>query len=183
MIPKHAKKVFHGTVFHIFQWEQKMFNSKIKIFERAQSHDGATIIAAVGKKIIVLNQKQPTTKWYLSLPGGWLDHPEETPKAGAARELLEETGYKAKSMTLFKKIPRGGRVSSMHYIFIAKGCKKVSKQTLDGGELIDVKLYSFNEFLKLSDNPKFHNRDMIVELLRARLTTKSKDALKRQIFE
>ena len=182
MIPKHAKKVFHGTVFHIYQWEQKMFNSKVKIFEHAQSHDGASIIAAVGKKIIVLKQKQPTTKWYLSLPGGGLDHPEETPKAGAARELLEETGYKPKTMTLFKKIPRGGRVSSMHYIFIAKDCKKVSEQALDGGELIDVKMYSFDEFLKLSDDPKFHNRDMNLELLRARLTTKSKAALKKKIF-
>lgn len=182
MIPKHAKKVFHGKVFHIFQWEQTMFNSTVETFERAQTHDGATVIGIVGEKIIVLKQKQPNTNWYLSLPGGGLDHPEESPKKGAARELLEETGYRPKSMILFKKVPRGGRVSSMHYIYVAKGCKKVAEQALDGGEMIDVKLYGFEEFLKLSDNPQFHNRDMTIELLRARLTPKSKAAFKKLLF-
>ncbi len=182
-IPKHAKKVFHGTVFHVYQWEQEMFDSQVKIFEQAKAEDGVSVIAVTGNKIIVLQQKQPGTKWYISLPGGGLDHPGESPKAGAARELLEETGYKAKSLNLLAKIPRGGRVTSQHYIFIAKDCKKIAEQTLDGGEIINVKLLNFEDFLKLSDNKDFRNRDVTIELLRARLTRKSKNAFKNLLFD
>ena len=60
-IPKHAKKVFHGTVFHVYQWEQRMFDSRVEIFEHAKAEDGATVIAVVGNKVIVLSQKQPGT--------------------------------------------------------------------------------------------------------------------------
>ena len=86
-------------------------------------------------------------------------------------------------MTLFAKVPRGGRVSSMHYIYIAKDCAKVAEQKLDGGEIIDVQLWEFEKFLKLSDDIEFRNRDLTIELLRARLSPKSKAAFKKLLFD
>ena len=182
MIPKHAKKVFHGTVFHIYQWEQQMFNQTTKTFEVAQRIDGASIIGTVKDKIVILKQKQPGTKWYYTLPGGYLDHPGETPKAGALRELREETGMKPKSIKLWKSYPRGGRVKSNIYIFIARDCEVVGEQDLDGGEKIEVQLVSFDQFLQFSDDTTFHNRDLIIEMLRARLDKKKKAEFKKAIF-
>jgi ADP-ribose pyrophosphatase YjhB (NUDIX family) len=169
MIPKHAKKVFHGTVFHVYQWEQQMFNQTTKIFEVAKRLDGVSIIATHEDKIIVLTQKQPGTKTYHSIPGGYMDHEGESPKQTALRELMEETGMKPKSIKLWKKFPRGGRLDSTHYLFIAKDCKKVGEQSLDGGEIIDIHFWDFDKFLQLSDVEDFHNHDVIIELLRARL--------------
>lgn len=70
MIPKHAKKVFHGEFFQVLQWEQVMFDSSTKTFEAALHPDGVTVIATVKDKIVILKQKQPHTQWYYTLPGG-----------------------------------------------------------------------------------------------------------------
>ncbi|KKP89624.1 MAG: NUDIX hydrolase [Candidatus Moranbacteria bacterium GW2011_GWC2_37_73] len=33
LIPEHAKKVFSGTFFDVYQWEQEMFDGSKKIKE------------------------------------------------------------------------------------------------------------------------------------------------------
>lgn len=181
-IPQHAKRVFKGKVFEIFQWEQQMFTERTKVFEFAKRLDGAGIIATVGNKIVVLRQKQPNTSWYYTLPGGYMDEPGESPKQCALRELLEETGLKSKKMKLWKTYKGGGRVHSNYYIFIAQDCQKLAEQELDGGEIIEVQLKSFNQFLKMADEPTFNNWELIPELLRARLYPKKKAELKKLIF-
>jgi ADP-ribose pyrophosphatase len=182
MIPKHAKRVFKGQVFEIFQWQQKMFNDTKRTFEVAKRIDGASIIATVKDKIVVLKQRHPHTSWYWTVPGGYLDHPGETPKQGALRELLEETGLKPKTMRLWKVYPRGGRIESRLHIFIARDCAKIDDPKLDGGEKIRLEYRTFDEFLKMSDLPDFHNRDLIIEMQRARLSNQAKLRLKKQIF-
>jgi ADP-ribose pyrophosphatase len=182
MIPKRAKKVFHGEIFKIYQWEQKMFDNTTKTFEAGKSLEGVGVIAAVGDKIVVLKQKQPGTKWYYSLPGGYLDDPAETIKQGAARELMEETGLKAKTMKFWKTMPRGGRIESNLYLFIARDCTKVAEQNLDGGEKIQIELRTFEQFLKLSDSNDFHHPRLISEMLRARMSKKNTQAFKKLIF-
>lgn len=181
MIPKHAKKVFVGTVFDIYQWKQKMFNATTRTFEAAKRMDGVCIVATVKNKIVLLWQKQPGTNWYYTLPGGYMD-PGETPKQAALRELLEETGLKPKRIKLWKTFRGTTRIDSKFYVFIAQGCEKVGEQNLDGGEIIEIQLKSFEQFLKYSDHPKFYNRDVIIEMLRARLSIKSKQALKGLLF-
>lgn len=182
MIPKQAKKVFDGNIFEIYQWKQKMFDGTTTTFEAAKSMEGVGIIATIGNKIVILKQQQPGTKWYYTLPGGYLDDPKETPKQGALRELMEETGMKPKSIHFWKTLPRGGRVESNLYVFIAHNCKIVAKQSLDGGEKIKIEYRTFDEFLKLSDQNDFHHPRLISEILRARLSKKNKAAFKKLIF-
>jgi ADP-ribose pyrophosphatase YjhB (NUDIX family) len=181
-IPKNSKKVFDGEVFKIYQWKQKMFDSKYRIFERAIQQDGVSIIATYKDKVVVLKQKQPTTDWYYSLPGGYLDKPGESPKQGALRELLEETGLKPRTMKLWKSFRREGRLYSKFHIFIAQDCEKIADQDLDGGEIIEVQYKTFDQFLKLTDETKFHNKDLVIEMLRARLSAKKTSEFKKLIF-
>lgn len=91
-------------------------------------------IAAVGKKIVVLYQRQPGTGWYYSLPGGYLDHFDENPKYGALRELLEETGLEPKKIKLYKTFSNYARVTTSTYLYIAQDCQKVSEPIVEGGE-------------------------------------------------
>lgn len=146
-----------------------MYDGTTKTFEIAKRMDGVSIIASYNNKVIVLKQKQPGTKWYHSVPGGYMDQPGETPKQTALRELLEETGMKPKSLRLWKKFPRGSRIDSMHYMFIAKDCHPFKVQSLDGGEKIEVQFWDFDKFLQLSDAEDFHNKDLIIEMLKARI--------------
>ncbi len=181
-IPKHAKTVFSGVSFKVIQWQQVMFDKSIRTFEVAQNLNTVSIIATVGDKIAVLYQKQPGTEWYYTLPGGYMDIPGETPKQTALRELMEETGLKPKSIKKYQTHERLGRIRHTLHMFIAKDCEKTNNKKPDGGEIIQVKYYSYDQFLKLSDNIHFHNSELVITMLQARLSKKSYDNFRKTIF-
>ena len=182
MIPKHAKKVFQGDIFSVYQWQQKMFDGSYKTFERAKRQDSVVIIATVKNKIVLLKQMQPGTKWFYCTPSGRMDIPGEKPITAAKRELLEETGMVAKKFFLWKKVESEGKVSSTIYFYIARDCKKISEQKLDAGEKIKVGFITFDEYLKLSDNPQSHIGESVNDMFKARLDKKYKNYLKKTIF-
>ncbi len=181
-IPKHAKRVFKGKIFQVYQWPQKMFDGSTQTFERAKRQDTAIIIASVKKQIVALKQKQPGTGWFYCTPSGRLDIPGERPADAAKRELLEETGMVAKKFFLWKKYEKTGKVMSTIYFYIARDCQKVSPQKLDAGEKIKIERFTFDQFLKLSDNPRVNMGESLIDLYKARLDTKYKKYLKKVIF-
>jgi hypothetical protein len=67
------------------------------------------------------------------------------------------------------------------YFFIAKGCEKVSDQSLDGGEKIELKKVSFDELLQIGRNPKFMEKEIIPDFYEA-LLDKEKYAELKQLF-
>ncbi len=182
-IPKNAKRVFHGTVFDIYQWKQKMFDGKFKTFEIAKRIDTISVIATVGDKIAILYQQQPGTGWYYTLPGGYADEPGETARNAALRELEEETGLVPKKLKLWRINDGHSRMTAKHYMFIAQDCKKTGMKKLDGGERIKVMMKNFDQFLKFSDIRTFHNDGLLIEMLRARINSKDKAALRKLIFD
>ena len=71
-IPAHAKKVFSGIRFEIFQWEQELYDGSTTTFERARFHDGAFVIPILPDgNILLTKQEQPARAGsFYSLPGG-----------------------------------------------------------------------------------------------------------------
>ena len=180
-IPQGAKLVFEGIVHEVYHWEQEMFDGSLVNFERLKRSDTATIIAVVGKKIILQEQSQPHRGSFLSLPGGRCEK-GETPKDSAARELLEETGYASEDLILWKTVvPSCSIVWENHY-FIARDCQKRQKPHPDNGEKIKNKLISFEDFLLLSENEQFRHKDLVGFLYRLRLHPKEKKAFKRLLI-
>ena len=116
--PKNAKRVFNGKIFDVYQWRQKMFDGSYRIFERTRMASSAILIATVGKKIVVLKQKQPDTDWFLTTPSGRLDVPGERPIEAAKRELLEETGMMAKRIIPCLDVDAGRVVKGVRFIDI-----------------------------------------------------------------
>lgn len=79
----------------------------------------------------------------------------EEPLATAQRELEEEAGIIANDWILYKDVVVGGKVDRHMYYFIAKNCTVHGKQNLDpGGEEIDVKYFSFDEFIGFVQSEK-----------------------------
>ena len=63
------------------------------------------------------------------MPGGLLD-PDETPGETAAREVEEETGYRARSLEhLVTFEPMIGMVRNAHHVFLARGAERVGDAT------------------------------------------------------
>ncbi|MDP2586728.1 MAG: NUDIX hydrolase [Candidatus Komeilibacteria bacterium] len=183
-IPTSAKKVFTGVVFEVYQWRQKMFNNTHEIFEVVKRSDTVEVVGVtVGKKIIVLKQKQPHTKWYYSLPGGLVNQ-DESRRQGAQRELKEETGYQAGKLVLWKSIQPYSKMIYSINIFLAYDCLKNGGLNLDCGEKIEVQLLSFDQLLKLAENPLFMTTGYFRStLIRALYSQKHRQALKKLFFK
>ncbi len=184
-VPQSAKKVFSGVIYDIYQWPQKMFDESYEIFEKAVRPSLVHVIAVVGNRIIVLEEKQPRSKtWFVTIPGGRIDKGESSVQAGK-RELLEETGYKSKNWQLIKEAPvKGSAISFSNYIYLAKDCYLADKQNLDNGEKIRIKLLSSTKFFHLADDDSFCHREpqLSILLLKARLNKKSQQEFRKLLF-
>ena len=182
-VPSNAKLVFKGKLFEVWQWEQKMFDGSVEIFEHLKRPNTAVVIPTVGDKILIEVQEQPhRLKPFLSLPGGrcgW----DENPLAGAKRELLEETGYESYDWTLWKELNPVGKIEWTVYTYIARNCIEKQAPHLDPGEKITIRLIDFEDFLMLSEDPSFYERELIGVLLRARFDPKTKEEFYSLLFK
>ncbi|MDD5750460.1 MAG: NUDIX domain-containing protein [Candidatus Pacebacteria bacterium] len=182
-IPPNAKMVFKGKIFEVWQWEQKMFDGSTSVFERLRRPNTAQVVAVVGDKILLQTQQQPDKMIpFPSLPGGRFEGFDEDPLEAAKREFLEETGYVSNDWILWKKENPVGKIEWTVYTFIARNCRKQQEPQLDAGEKITTRLIDFEEFLMLSENPSFYERELFVSLFKARFSPEAKAELKKLLF-
>lgn len=181
-LPKNAKRVFEGMIFDVYQWEQKMFDGSTAIFERIERPDTAVAIAVVGDKIIIQEQQQPDGKLFLSVPSGRCEKGEKTMET-IKRELLEETGYTSRDIVFWKRVKPFTKIMYKIDYFIARDCKFIQKPQLDSGEKIKNKMIDFEEFLMLSEDQIFYDRELKNFLFRMRLHPEEKEEFKKLLFK
>ena len=76
--------------------------------------------------------------------------------AAAKRELSEETGYVSDEWKHLITIPSQATIAdNLAYIYVAKNCKKISDQSLDDMEFLNVKLYTADEIEEMIKNGEF----------------------------
>lgn len=181
-LPEHAKRVFKGELFEVWQWEQKMYDGTEVMFESVVRDDSTTIIATAGEKIVIEDQEQPDwSSPVVSLPGGRCDEGEDS-LACAKRELLEETGYASDEWLLWKEYKPVGKIRWTEYVYIARNCALSGAPHPDSGEKITTRLISFDEFLALGESPAFYSRELVVPLVCARYDAHAREKLRREIF-
>lgn len=158
MIPEKAKLVYDGIKFRVYQWEQKMFDGTTQIYEGVKRTPSVQVIATTkNNQIIILNEEQPYMGKFTSIPGGMADFDEKAIEA-AKRELKEETGLVTSNWEKFMEFQIGDSIDWKIDYFIARKCKKTSKQRLDRGEKIIVKTVSFQEFIQLTQKKDFRSK-------------------------
>ncbi|MEI7653503.1 MAG: NUDIX hydrolase [bacterium] len=168
-LPPHAKKVFQGRRFAIWQWEQQMFDGSTATFEKIGRPDSTDVIAVTtDKKILVDYEDQPNHLGFITLPGGGLDG-DETPEENARRELAEETGYTSTQWEPFMQVSPHSSVESMTHYFIAKNCVKTQETHLDPGERIRTEAVSFDDFIEIACGDTFRDQILATFILRCRL--------------
>ena len=74
----------------------------------------------------------------------------------AKRELCEESGYVSDEWSHLITIPSNATIAdNMAHIYVAKNCKKVSGQSLDEMEFLNVELYSEDEIEHMISDGNF----------------------------
>lgn len=91
------------------------------------------------------------SKVAVELPAGYVDT-DENYEMAARRELLEETGYEADELIHLGSFYQDQGCSvAYNKAYLARGCRKVSEQKLDGDEYIKFFLCQYDEMLELVD--------------------------------
>lgn len=88
--------------------------------------------------------------------------------AAAKRELMEETGYESGDWKFLLSVPSNATMADNYAnIFVAKNCKKVSGQSLDETEYLNVHLYDRAEIDTMISSGEFPQASHILALLLA----------------
>jgi ADP-ribose pyrophosphatase len=178
-IPVHAKKVFKGVIFDVYQWEQEMFDGTTETFEKLKRPDTVVVFAVLDDgKILLTEQEQPGKEPFIGATGGRVDEGEEVLEA-ARRELLEESGYEAKELILWDVQQPASKIEWVVYTFVAKGLKKVADLNLDAGEKIKLFTRTLDELIEMvvKDPGKFTEKEVTLKFLEAKIDPKKKKEL------
>jgi ADP-ribose pyrophosphatase len=114
--------------------------------------NGAIVVPVLENGDIVLEKqyRHSIKKWMFELPAGMVEK-GESPKATAARELREETGYRAKRLQfLFESAQDPEHGKGVWYFYLATGLVKGRKE-LEEQEMIQVFTVTLDKALSMVD--------------------------------
>jgi ADP-ribose pyrophosphatase len=117
-----------------------------------------------GRILLEREFRVPIRKYIYNLPAGHID-PGESPKDAAKRELSEETGYVAASLTHMGTIYESpGILVGKAHIYVARGLKK-GRRHLDPDERISVKRFTLQQLKRMIRTYKITDAKTIVAIL------------------
>ena len=96
-----TRQVYRCRLFYVTEDEAVDPKTRFEIKRSVVRHAGSAVMLAEDEKrriLLVRQYRLPAAKYLWELPAGKLD-PGETPLKAARRELIEETGYRAKKWT------------------------------------------------------------------------------------
>lgn len=100
----------------------------------------------------------------VEFPAGAVDR-GEAPIAAAARELLEETGYKASELIPLGSVnPNPAFMTNRTHAFLARGLEKVAAQRLDTHEFVEFARISEERVFEEMGTGEFGNGVMLMSL-------------------
>ncbi len=178
-IPAGATKVFEGQVWSIWQWQQKMYDGSYETFEMVERPDATTALLIQDGKILLQEQMQPHREHpFLSLPGGRVDKGEK-PEQAIRREVLEETGYEAQEVILWRSDFPSRQMRWGVYYYIIPSSKKILEPLEQKGEKFKNRWITFDEFFEVLNDPTFRDRGLLLECLKMQLDPPKKEAFRK----
>lgn len=117
-----SKMIYQGPVFGLRR-DEIIEPSGLRVTREVITHPGSVVVlpALPDGRIVMIRQYRHATRQFLwELVAGRIDK-GENPRRAAARELIEETGYRAKRFHVFLDIfPTPGFLEERMYILLAE---------------------------------------------------------------
>jgi ADP-ribose pyrophosphatase len=162
---EYDKLIYKGRVVELHDVGVRMPDGKV-VQRDFLHYGGAAVILPVledGSIVFIRNYRFAVNEHLLELPAGMLDNDEE-PAVGAARELIEETGYTAGKLEKLCQFVSGpGTCDEVMHCFLATGLK-LGKQALEDYEEISVDVLSDKEVRAMVADGRIHDAKTIAAL-------------------
>jgi len=133
-----SKVITTNRIFTV-TWDHAVDPDGFEIERAIVRHRGSAVMMAVDEKkriLLVRQYRLPARSFLWELPAGTLD-PGEKPLQTARRELVEETGYRAKRWTrLAEFYPSPGFLSEKMTIYLATGLTAGEAQPMDDERIV-----------------------------------------------
>ncbi|MFQ3547030.1 MAG: NUDIX hydrolase [Termitinemataceae bacterium] len=160
------KQVYSCRVFSVRDTRSKAPDGIINTFSVIDAPDWAIVIPIISsgdhpaestRFLMVRQWRHGSQSLSLEFPGGVLE-PGESEEAGAQRELMEETGWKAEQITKLGVFnPNPAIMSNRVHVFLAQGLSKAGNQDLDDDEYVDVEQIPVEEVIQgMGTEPYIH---------------------------
>lgn len=137
-----SKIVFRGKIFGIRR-DEVVEPSGVAATREMITHPGSVVVLPVladGRVILIRQYRHAARQFLWELVAGRIDK-GENPRQAAARELIEETGYRAKRFRVFLDFfPSPGFLEERMFILLANGLKEGQAAPEDDEE-IEVHAY------------------------------------------
>jgi ADP-ribose pyrophosphatase len=158
--------LYEGAVFGVRR-DEVIEPSGIRTTREVITHPGSVVVLPVlpDKRVLLIRQYRHATRQYLwELVAGRMDH-GETPREAAARELIEETGYRAKRFRVFLDVfPTPGFLEERMFILLAEGLT-AGKAEPEADEKIVSRAYSRKQLEEMIRRGRLRDAKSIAGIL------------------
>lgn len=161
-----SEMVYEGKVFGVRR-DVIVEPGGMHVTREVVTHPGSVVILPLlpdGRILIIRQYRHATRQFLWELVAGRIEAGEK-PREAAARELIEETGYRAKRLTVFLDMfPTPGFLEERMYMLLAEGLTRGAAHP-EPDERITAKAYRPKELQEMIRRGKLHDAKSIAGLL------------------
>jgi ADP-ribose pyrophosphatase len=161
-----SKVVYKGSIFGVRR-DEVLEPTGVRTTREVITHPGSVVVMPVlpdGRIILIQQYRHATRQFLWELVAGRMD-PGESVRQAAVRELIEETGYRAKRLRVFLDMfPTPGFLEERMYILLAEGLK-LGEAEPEEDEKIVVRAFTRAELEKMIQQGVLHDAKSIAGLL------------------
>jgi len=161
-----SEVIFEGKSFGVRR-DELIEPTGVRTVREVVTHPGSVVVLPVrpdGKIVLVRQYRHATGQYLWELVAGRMEK-GENPRKGAARELVEETGYRAKKFTVFLELfPTPGFLEERMYLLLAEGLSAGEAEPEEDEKLI-VRAYSKKQLEEMIRSGKMRDAKSIAGLL------------------
>jgi ADP-ribose pyrophosphatase len=161
-----SKMLYKGPVFGVRR-DEVLEPTGVRATREVITHPGSVVVMPVlpdGRIILIRQYRHAARQFLWELVAGRIDHGESVRRA-AARELIEETGYRAKRFRVFMDLfPTPGFLEERMHILLAEAVK-AGKAEPEEDERIIAKAFTRQELETMIERGVLRDAKSIAGLL------------------
>jgi ADP-ribose pyrophosphatase len=161
-----SKIIYKGPVFGVRR-DEVLEPGGVRTTREVVTHPGSVVILPLlpdGRILLVRQYRHATRQFLWELVAGRIER-GENPRQAAARELLEETGYRAKRYRIFLDIfPTPGFLEERMYILLAQGLTSGDARPEEDEKIIS-RVFSRSQLRQMIRSGKLRDAKTIAGLL------------------